>query len=400
MLGATGLEVEIQVRFSPNVDVLKPSATLAFAARARELRAAGKSIVDLSAGEPAFSTPPYAAQAGIRSIQEGRTKYPPTRGVPELRQAIADYLMETAAHAAGDPGRVLVSAGVKQALFNCLFCLFGPGDEVLVPTPAWPTYETAIGLTGATAVTVETEWADGFQISLEVLEERRGPRTRGLIINSPGNPTGSVYPLSLLEDLVAWSASHGIWLLSDEIYRRLYFAGPSAPSVYDVADRPEHVILLDGVSKALAMTGWRIGFAEGPGDVIGKASDFQSQTTSGAAAPSQYAAATALGESARREETIASFVQVLASNRERGFRLLRDVDELEIREPEGGIYLFARLRDGRPSAGVAEGLLEAGVACVPGEPFGAPGYLRFNFAVDEEALTEGLERAARYLRST
>ncbi len=385
------------MRFSSNVDVLKPSATLAFAARARELRAAGRSIVDLSAGEPAFSTPAYAANAGIRSIEEGRTKYPPTPGILELRTAIAEYLTETAAHAPGDPARVLVGAGVKQALFNCLFCLFGPGDEVLVPTPAWPTYETAIGLTGATAVLVPTSWTDGFHVSVDALEERRSPRTRGLIINSPGNPTGAVYPLRLVEELVAWSASHGIWLLSDEIYRRLFYAGRSAPSVYDVPDRPEQVILLDGVSKALAMTGWRIGFAEGSPDIIRKASDFQSQTTSGAAGPSQYAAAAALGESAEREAAIEAFVEALDHNREVGFRLLSRVDALEVREPEGGIYLFAKARDPRPSAALAEGLLEAGVACVPGEPFGSPGYLRFNFAVDEDALTEGLERVARFL---
>ena len=385
------------MRFSSNVDVLKPSATLAFAAKARELRAAGKSIVDLSAGEPAFATPAYAANAGIRSIEEGRTKYPPTRGILELRTAIATYLAETTAHAPADPARVLVGAGVKQALFNCLFCLFGPGDEVIVPTPAWPTYETAIGLTGATAVILPTSWAGGFKVSIEALEERRGPRTRGLIINSPSNPTGSVYSRSLMEELIAWAGMHGIWLLSDEIYRRLYYGGPSAPSVYDVPDRPEHVILLDGVSKALAMTGWRIGFAEGPPDIIGKAADFQSQTTSGAAGPSQYAAAAALGESVEREAAISAFVEALDHNRKLGFQRLSAVDALDVREPEGGIYLFARVRDGRSSSEVAEGLLEAGVVCVPGEPFGSPGYLRFNFAVDEDALVEGLERVSNYL---
>ena len=388
------------MRFSSNVDALKPSATLGFAARARELKQAGKSIMDLSAGEPAFRTPEYAARAGIRAIEEGRTQYPPTPGVPELRSAVASYLDQTTAYAPGDPARVLVSAGVKQALFNCLYCLFGPGDEVLIPTPAWPTYDTAVALTGATPVLVPTSWEDEFRVSVQALEERRSDRTRGLILNSPSNPTGGVYPIQLLEELVAWCGQNGLWLLSDEIYRRLYYAGPAAPSVYDVAERPERVLLLDGVSKAFAMTGWRIGFVDGPPETIRKASDLQSQTTSGAASPSQYAAAAAFAQQEEREASIAEFVQILDSNRRRGFEALSLVRSLEVREPEGGIYLFAKLLDDRPSARIAEELLEVGVACLAGEPFGSPGYLRFNFAVDEEILIEGLARVASYLEDS
>ena len=387
------------MRFSPNVDVLKPSATLGFAARARALRAEGKSIMDLSAGEPAFRTPDFAAQAGIRAIEEGRTKYPPTPGIPELRSASASYLAETTAHAPDDPGRIMVSAGVKQALFNCVYCLFGPEDEVLIPTPAWPSYETIVALAGATPVAVPTSWDTAFRVSVAELEGRRSDRTRGLIINSPSNPTGAVYSTELLSELAAWCGRHGVWLMSDEIYRRLSYTGVAAPSIYDVPDRPEEVILLDGVSKAFAMTGWRIGFADGPPDVIRKAADLQSQTTSAAAAPSQYAAAAALGQRAAREAAIGAFVEILDRNRRIGFELLSRVPALDVREPEAGMYLFARLRDGRPSAPVAEGLLEAGVACLPGEPFGSPGYLRFNFAVDEEVLSEGLARVARYLES-
>ena len=384
------------VRFSSNVDVLKPSATLGFAARARALQAAGRSLVDLTAGELAFRTPEFASRAGIRAIEEGHTKYPPTPGIPALRAAAATYLDETTAHAPADPSRILISAGVKQALFNCLYCLFGPGDEVLVPTPTWPTYETAVALTGATPILVPTPWEDNFQVSIETLERARTERTRGLIINSPSNPTGAVYPAPLLDELVRWCGQHGVWLLSDEIYRRLYFSGSAAPSVYDVADRPDHVILLDGVSKAFAMTGWRIGFAEGPAEIIAKASDLQSQTTSGAAVPSQYAAAAALSQTQQRESAIAEFVRILDANRRAGYETLRAIQALDIRLPEGGIYLFARLSDGGTSDGVAEDLLEAGVACLPGEPFGSPGYLRLNFAVDSETLVEGLDRVARF----
>lgn len=387
------------MRFSPNVDVLEPSATLGFAARARALKAAGKSIVDLSAGELAFPTPRFASQAGIRAIEEGRTKYPPTPGVPELRSAAAAYLDETTAHAPADPSRILVSAGVKQALFNCLYCLFGSGDEILVPTPTWPTYETAVALTGATPILVPTSWEEGFRVTLEALDGARSERTRGLIINSPSNPTGGIYPVELIEELVRWCGRHGIWLLSDEIYRRLYYSGPAAPSVYDVEGRPDHVILLDGVSKAFAMTGWRIGFAEGPVEIIGRAADLQSQTTSGAAGPSQYAAAAALSQTEEREAAIAEFVRVLDRNRRLGCEVLNGIPALEVRLPEGGIYLFAKVSGGKTSARIAEELLEEGVACLPGEPFGSPGYLRLNFAVNEESLREGLDRVARYLSS-
>ena len=384
------------VRFSSNVDVLKPSATLGFAARARALKASGRSLVDLTAGELAFPTPEYASRAGITAIEEGRTRYPPTPGIPELRAAAATYLDETTAHAPADPSRILISAGVKQALFNCLYCLFGPGDEVLVPTPTWPTYETAVALTGATPILVPTSWEGNFQVSIEALERARTERTCGLIINSPSNPTGAVYPAALLDELVRWCGQHGVWLLSDEIYRRLYFSGSAAPSVYDVADRPDHVILLDGVSKAFAMTGWRIGFAEGPAEIIAKASDLQSQTTSGAAMPSQCAAAAALSQTKERESAIAEFVRILDANRHAGYETLGAIPALDVRLPEGGIYLFARLSDGGASDRVAEDLLEAGVACLPGEPFGSPGYLRLNFAVDDETLMEGLDRVSRF----
>jgi aspartate aminotransferase len=191
-----------------------------------------------------------------------------------------------------------------------------------------------------------------------------------------------------------------VWLLSDEIYRRLYYSGPAAPSIYDVEDRPEHVILLDGVSKAFAMTGWRMGFAEGPVEIIRKASDLQSQTTSGAAAPSQYAATAALSRTTEREAAIAEFVRRLDRNRRLGYEVLNGVPAIEVGVPEGGIYLFAKVTTDKTSATIAEELLEVGVACLPGEPFGSPGYLRLNFAVDEDTLREGLDRVSRYFDGT
>lgn len=387
------------LRFSENIATLEPSATLALSARARALRAEGRSIVDLSAGEPVYGTPGYAAEAAIEAIRDGRTGYPPTRGVPELLEAAARYLEETTRRSEVDSDGILVSAGVKQALFNCVFCLFGPGDEVLVPTPSWTSYLPQIRLAGARPVTVTTRWEDGFRIDPDLLESKRTDRTRGLVLNSPGNPTGAVYELSLLEEVGAWAGRHGIWLLSDEIYRLLSFGEGPAPSVFDLDDPPERTILLDGVSKAFSMPGFRIGFAAGPAEVISAATDLQSQTTSGASGPSQYAAAAALGRRDERERAVGAALSRLRETRRIGVEILRETPGLEIREPEGGIFLYARLTAGGSSEEATEELLEeAGVAAVPGEAFGSPGFLRFNFAVEPETLREGLGRVRKHFR--
>lgn len=379
--------------FSPNVATLKPSATLALAARARALRAEGVPVVDLSAGEPKFGTPEYAARAGIESIRAGKTGYPPTQGLPELREAVAAYLAESTAAGGIDPAQVLVSAGVKQALFNVCYSLFGEGDEVLVLAPYWPSYPTIVELTGATPVVVDTTWDEGFLATPDRLEGARTSRTRGLLLNSPGNPTGSVYDLEALTSIASWAEEHGIWVISDEIYRRLRYENP-VPSLLDVPELTERAVHLDGVSKSFCMPGWRIGYAVGPRDLIKKAADLQSQTTSGAVGPSQYAATAALGQSELREDWVRRLTQRLAGLRDRGLEGLGALSALDVRSPPGGLYFYARLHD--PATGsleVAERLLkEEAVACIPGEPFGSPGHLRFNFAVEEEVLEEGLAR--------
>ena len=387
------------MRFSENVRSLEPSATRALAARARRQREAGRSIVDLSAGEPAFGTPAFAAEAGIRAIRDGRTGYAPTAGIPELRRAATEYLEGTTSHPPGEAA-VLVGAGVKQALFNCIYCLFGPGDEVLVPAPYWPTYPVLVRLAGARPVILETRWEDGFRPEVAQLEEARTERTRGLLLNSPGNPTGAVYERERLEAILAWCGEHDVWVLSDEIYRQLHYeANGPAPSVYDVADRPGRVVVLDGVSKAFCMTGWRIGFASGPPELIARASDLQSQTTSGAVTPSQYAAAAALGEVERREAAVTSLRERLAGLRQLGVEALSGLPGVEVRPPGGAIYFYLRL-PGSTALEVAEALLEErGVATIPGEPFGSPGHMRLSFAVEEPTLEDGLERVGDFFEA-
>lgn len=379
--------------FSQNVASLEPSATLALAARARALREEGRSVVDLSAGEPVWGTPDYAAEGGIRAVREGRTGYPPTPGVPELRRAIVSHAAATTRSPEPDPARVMVSAGVKQALFNCVFTLFGPGDEVLVPAPYWTSYLPQIRLARAEPVVAETDWEDRFRLDPDELERLRTPRTRGLVLNSPSNPTGAVYGRGLLEEVADWADRHGVWLLSDEIYRRMHFEAGPAPSLMDLDDPPDRSVVLDGVSKAFSMTGWRIGWALGPEELISEASDLQSQTTSGAAAPSQYAAAEALARTEEREAAVEEAVGRLRRRRDLMADALEGVDALDVRRPDGGMFLFVRLAGGRDSGRAAEGLLEeAGVAVVPGEAFGSPGHLRINFAVERSTLEEGAER--------
>ncbi len=382
---------------SQNVASLEPSATLALQARARSLRAEGRSIVDLSAGEPVYGTPGYAAEAGVRAIREGRTGYPPTPGIPELRSAVAEYLTETTARRIR-PEQVMVSAGVKQALFNCVFTLFGPGDEVLIPVPCWTSYAPQVRLSRAEPVSVETQWEDGFRLDPEALEAKRSDRTRGLLLNSPGNPTGATYGQELLEEVAAWADSHGIWVLSDEIYRRLHYGEGPAPSLFDVDPPFERAVVLDGVSKAFAMTGWRIGFAAGPEELVSRTSDLQSQTTSGATTPAQHAAAAAFGQREEREATVADFLDRLRETRGAMVEGLSGLSGLEVRPPEGGIFLFVRVTGERPSSEVVDLLLEeAGVAAVPGEAFAAPGHVRFNFAVEPETVREGVRRIREFL---
>lgn len=383
--------------FSDNVARLEPSPTLAITARARELQAAGRSVMNLSAGEPSFATPAVAAAGAAASVEAGKTGYPPTPGIPELRSAIARYTSETTGAGGVSPSEVIVSAGVKQALFNLCYVLFGPGDEVLLPAPYWPTYTAIVHLARARPIDVMLDWSSGFRLDVDVLEAHRTNRTRGLMINSPSNPSGAVAGVDELTAVLEWADEHGIWVLSDEIYRRLYYRPPfSAPSVLDVDSRGERVIALDGVSKAFSMPGWRIGWAIGPRVVVDQAAALQSQTTSGAAGPSQHAAAAILS-STRREEVVGDFRSALDVRRRSSLEGLAGVSGIEVIDQPGAIYHYLRLTECDDSVAAAEELLlEGGVAAIPGEAFGTPGYLRITYAGDDASLAEGVRRIADF----
>jgi aspartate aminotransferase len=386
---------------SENVRDLQPSATLAVAALCRQMKADGRDVLDLSAGEPDFRTPDFAAQSGIAAIEEGATQYPPVPGLAPLRAAIADYLTRTTGKRI-EPAGIVVSTGAKQALFNACFVLFGPGDEVLVPSPYWTSYPEILHLARARTVTVSGDPARALKVDVRLLDAAYTPATRGLILNSPSNPTGAIYDLDELDEIVRWAHARDIWVISDEIYGRLCFTQHRAPSVLDLdASLLDRVVIVDGVSKAFAMTGWRIGFSCCAPRLATQLSSVQSHITSGASTPAQSAALAVFQDEPRIEESVLAMVRVFNRRRLNAFDAVRELmPRAQLTMPEGAFYLFLRVDDyydaERPdSITFCRMLLEnTGVALVPGSAFGDDRYVRLSFAAPEAEILEGIRRMA------
>lgn len=394
--------------YSENIGRLQPSATMAVSALAKKLAAEGRDIIDLSAGEPDFDTPAWISEAAIAGIRGGKTRYTPAAGLPELRKAVARSLV-----ARSVPGwqlaaeNVVVSAGAKQALFNACFSVFGPGDEVLVGVPYWTSYPEMVSLARAEPVFVSGSEARGFRLTPGELDRVRTPATRGLILCTPSNPSGAVYSLDELHAVAGWAKKHDIWLISDEIYRWIYFSDESgtAPGLLDLD--PGDVgpfVLVDGVSKTFAMTGWRVGYSVSEAGLAGKMGALQSQTTSNAATPSQMAALGALTEGDRAESVIAEMVAAFRRRRDLVVSRVRErLPHLSFVEPRGAFYLFLKV-EAEYGNGVrgsqdwcAKVLEETGVACVPGSAFGDDRYVRMSYATSDERLEEAIRRLASRL---
>lgn len=389
---------------SENVGKLQPSATIAVSSKARELKASGRDIVNLSAGEPDFPTPRFIAEAGRAAIEAGRTRYTPAAGIPELRQAVAASAAERHGRPV-DPAGVVVSAGAKQALFNTLFALVGPGDKVLVPVPYWTSYPEMVALARAEAVAVTGPERRGYRVGPEELERAAGPAVRALLLNSPSNPSGSIYRRDELEAILEWAAERGVWVISDEIYGRLAYLDEPAPGVLDFPDDLlERVVLVDGASKAYAMTGWRIGWSVSAPGLATTLSALQSHTTSNAATPSQYAALAALTASPEEAAELDAMGAAFRGRRDLVLDLLeRHLPGTGHVVPEGAFYLFFRADqwydERRPdSVGLCTWLIEqAGVALVPGSAFGDDRYVRLSFAASSAELEDAFERLGRVL---
>jgi aspartate aminotransferase len=393
-------------RISARIAAIAESATLAVDAKAKALKAAGRPIIGFGAGEPDFPTPDYIVEAAQRACAEPRFhKYTPAAGLPELREAIARKSARDSGLVVA-PNQVLVTNGGKQAVFQAFATLLDPGDEVLLPTPYWTTYPESIGLAGGVPVLVRTDETTGYLVSVDQLDAHRTDRTKVLLFVSPSNPTGAVYPPEQVAEIGRWAAERGIWVVTDEIYEHLVYGDArfvSMPVVApEIADR---CVVLNGVAKTYAMTGWRVGWMAGPADVITAATNLQSHATSNVCNVAQAAALTAvsgdLSAVARMRSAFDRRRQVMTA-------MLNDVPGVVCPLPEGAFYCYPSVKGvlgkqiagQRPvtSAQLAELVLdESDVAVVPGEAFGTDGYFRMSCALGDADLEEGVSRLAKLL---
>ncbi len=389
--------------FSPNIQRLQPSVTISVSTLAKRLKSEGRDVIDLSAGEPDFDTPSWICEGAIEGIRSGKTRYTPVPGTPQLRQAIARELRSRHGREA-DWNAVVVSNGAKHSLFNACFCLFGPGDDVLVASPYWTSHPEIVTLARAQPVLVFGREEREFRLAPEDLEKVATERTRGLIVCSPSNPSGGVYSFAELKAVAEWARDRGVWLISDEIYRFISFVGEGeATSILDLP--PESLgpfVLVDGISKAFAMTGWRIGFTFSPLDLAKQMDALQSHTTSNPSAPSMEAALTAFQDAPRAMGEVRRMREAFRRRRDLVVRLFDELlPGLPYVKPNGAFYLYFRVdslyREGmRGSSALCSRVLEqAGVALVPGIAFGDDRYVRLSYASSDALVEEGIRRLAR-----
>ncbi|HJU87022.1 MAG TPA: pyridoxal phosphate-dependent aminotransferase [Gemmatimonadota bacterium] len=381
-----------------NLAGIEESATLGMTARAAALAREGRSVVSLSAGEPDFATPEYIREAGVRAIREGHTHYPPAAGLRPLREAIAARVAGVDG-APCAPAEVLVTAGAKQALFEAFFTLFGPGDRVLVPAPFWVSYPAMARLARAEPVIVETRAEDGWKLTPGTLEEAAAEGARGLVLNSPSNPTGAMYDGAELDALLDVAARHGIWIVSDEIYREIRYQEPYA-SLAARRAAYERIVVVDGFSKAYAMTGWRVGYAVGPPHVVEAMTTLQGHVNTNTALPCQYAALGALADEGARRGAVGAMVEAFASRRELLLSALEGVPGVRPLPPDGAFYLWIDARewcaalDGDSETLCYDLLENEGLALVPGSAFGVEGFVRLSFAAADAVLEDAVDRLA------
>jgi len=384
-------------RVSSRVRALKPSETLALSARARELRARGEKVVSFAAGEPDFDTPEHIREAAVEAIRAGHTRYTEVGGVGPLREAIAAKL-ERENNVRYKPREIVVSNGAKHAIWNALFTLLEPGDEVLCPVPYWVTFPEIVRLVGSTPVPVMPA-AGSYKVTPAELERAITPRSRLLILNSPNNPSGAVYSRDEIGALAAFVRKHDLFVLADEIYETLVYGDAEHVSIASLGpELRERTVLVNGVSKTWAMTGWRVGYAAAPADLAESMERLQGQMTSNPAAVSQQAALRALtGDTATARAMRAEF----QARRGLIVQRLRAIPGIELQEPEGAFYAFpdasARIHSARngvhDSVTLCDYLIdEAKIVCVPGSAFGMEGHLRISYAVSERDIAEGLDR--------
>ncbi len=386
--------------FSKKIEALSPSITIAISTLARELKASGKDVISFSAGEPDFDTPKKIKEAAIEAINNGETKYTAVAGTPELLNAIKDKLAREN-NLNYETNQILVSNGAKQSLFNITQALLEEGDEVIIPAPYWVTYPELVKFAGATPVIVDTCERNSFKLTVKELEDAITPNTKMLILTSPSNPTGSVYTREELERLSKVLEGTNITIISDEMYEKLLFNDTEFVSVAAInEDMFNRTITVNGLSKSVAMTGWRMGYLASPNvELVKKMTSLQSQSTSNINSITQYASITALNGSV--DEDVERMREAFEARAEAAVKLFNSIDGLSVLRPKGAFYLFVNIKDvSNDSLKFCEELLEQyGVAVVPGVGFGAEGYFRFSFATDMVTINEGVRRIEKFVKN-
>ena len=394
------------MQLSETVRRLKPSATIAAAAKARELKSTGVTVYEFTLGEPDFVTPPHICAAAKQAMDDGHTHYTPATGLPALKESICravsrDHDLNIA------PTNVAVANGAKHALHNVLTALCGPGDEVIIPAPFWVSYSALVELTGATPIIVSTTEESGFRLNADQLRDAITDRTKLLMLNNPCNPTGAAYPIETLQKLARIAVEKDILVLSDEIYDKLVYEGSEFRSFATFGDDiTSRTIIVNGVSKAYAMTGWRIGWSIAPPELTAAINKLQSQETSNPCSISQYAAMAALNGP---QDCVTEMLAEFSARRQYALSRLRSLPDISFAEPGGAFYLFFNVRrhfgrvlpGGRAvdnSSDFCTALLEtAHVGLVTGDAFGAPGYVRLSFATSREIIEQGFDALENFL---
>ncbi len=385
---------------SSRAAAIQPSPTLAVDAKAKSLRAEGKDICGFGAGEPDFDTPEFIKEGAIQALHDGKTKYAPAPGLPELREAVAEKYVRDNGFPKCDPSQVVVSPGGKYSCYLAIQAVIDPGDEVIVPTPYWVSYPEMVRLAGGEPKFVNTSPVDGFQLDPERLREAVSERTKLLILNSPSNPTGAVLPPESIRQIVETCIEHGILILSDEIYEYLLYDGATHRSPAALSDEAaERVITVAGFSKTFSMTGWRLGTLVAPVEIAKAVTKLQSQTTSNATTFAQYGALAAMRNWNLAMSEVARMLEVFDRRRLKMLEGMRSIEGVECFRSTGAFYLFPDIGGfPDPPRVFVEKLLDKKlVAVVPGEAFGSETGIRLSYATSDDVIDRGIERLAEFV---
>lgn len=383
-------------KLASRVSTLTPSTTLAITAKAKEMKDAGIDIIGLGAGEPDFNTPANILEAAYKSMLEGKTKYTPSGGLPALKDAVIDKLNrdQNLTYARNE---IMIGIGAKHVLFTLFQVILDPGDEVIIPTPYWVSYPEQVKLAGGVPVHIEATAATEFKVTAEQIKEVITSRTKAVIINSPGNPTGMIYSKEELQAIADVCKEKDIWIISDEIYEKLIYGGMKHTSIAELSeDAKQRTLIINGVSKSHSMTGWRIGFVAGDAEVVNAMTDLASHSTSNPTTTSQYATIEAYNGP---QDTVEAMRKDFESRLEKVYPQLAAIPGFNVIKPQGAFYLLPEVTEALEKTGYAnvddfaEALLtKANVAVIPGSGFGSPNTIRLSYATSIELIEEAIRR--------